>query len=251
MKRLETVVYVAAHQLYLRDPDVEWDGAYTNDPWSGGDGLGVAKGVIGVQSPRAAAHAPVFVELLDGAPGEAPSRFIKVTTASVDVSKGRLAVMGEENEESSKPLEFELAPGTYEVRVLYADLDTITYDDDDGAEHYVIQLWPGSEKEAEIVRGSDPVDEPVRTTTTPHAAAEADLKSDDASTAAHALVELARAGGVEEVARLGKEHPSRALRLLAVNALRLVGARDALQAFAESDDLAIRGNVGRALERLG
>ncbi len=249
VKRFETVVYVAHHQFYLEDANLDWDGRYSNNPWGRGDGLGIAAGVIGVLTSRAAAHTPVFVELLDKVPSEPDSSFDKVTAASIDVSSGALRVLGEENNESSPALEISLPAGTYEIRVLYANLDTITYDDDDGAEHYVIQVFPGAAREPAILRPFEAVDDPVRTTSKTKADVESGLASNDPSVCARALVDLARCGAIDIVADAASKHASRAMRLHAVNALRLVNARQALEPLAKSEDLAIRGNVTRALER--
>lgn len=248
---LETIVYVAAHQFYLRDADLAWGGAYTNDPWGPGDGLGVAPGVIGVQCPRAAGHVPVFIEQQLDAEAEIPAGFCKVTEASIEVRSGRLCVEGEDNDETSPPLEIAVVPGTYRVRVLYAGLDTVTYDDDDGADYYLVQLVPGTPTDPVIVRGFEDVDEPVRTTDADRTACEAALGGSDSCARASAIIELARLGATAIVARVARHDPSRVMRLHATNALRLGGAGDELAALAGSDDPAIRGAVGRALEQLG
>ncbi len=42
--------------------------------------------------------------------------------------------------------------------MLFADLDTTTYDDD-GADHYILHLWRGPARESSVVRAPEPHDD--------------------------------------------------------------------------------------------
>ncbi|MCB1137471.1 MAG: hypothetical protein KDK23_01900, partial [Leptospiraceae bacterium] len=55
---LETVVHIAHHQFFVQDAEARWDGQFRNNPWAQ-EGPGVADGLLGVLSPRAAGPAPV------------------------------------------------------------------------------------------------------------------------------------------------------------------------------------------------
>ncbi len=252
MSTSEGVVWVAAHQFFIRDRDLRWDGAFSNDPWSGGDGLGVAPGLVAVQTPRAAGYAPVIVEVHEGEP--APSEgYCKVTEASVEVSSGALLVEGEENDASGSPVEVALADGTWRVRVLYADLDTCTYDDEDGADHYVVQLFPGEKREAEILAPFENVDDPVRGYEGGESveALREVASVGSASARCSAVVALARLGALDEVLDVAQGGEPRSTRVVAAGALWLVQASEQLGALAASEDAAVAHIAEMALGRLG
>jgi hypothetical protein len=225
----ETFAYVAAHLFEIRDQRKERQPFDIAD----NDMLCVGDGVIAVQTPRAAGLVPVFVEVLGSAPGEAPARFARVTEASIEVTGGKLRVEGEDNDVSLPPLEIPLANGSWTVRVLYAHEDTCTYDDDDGAEHYMLQLYPGA-TEARELRQAERPEMPVRTAgTTSIDALRSALKSNDPSERASAAVELARSEQFDDVVRTFGTDPSPGVRLAAAGALRLMGNPASLIGAAE------------------
>lgn len=252
MKTFESIVYVAQHLFFVRDPSVEFDGSFTNDPWSG-DNLGTAPGTIGVQSPKGGGNAPVFVQVLDALwTNEAPARFEKVAEGSIECPSGTLVIEGEQNDVSASPLEIQLEPGTWRARVLFADLDSATYDDEDGAEHYVIQLARGEAVEARVTRANEPVDDPIRAYNGEQSAdeLEAIARGADASAACSALVALARMGESERVVALA-EGARDVLRLTAVNALWLAKKSEAIEPFAEDAHKAVAHAAKTALDALG
>lgn len=252
MKINDTIVYVAQHLFFVRDQGVTFDGKFTNDPWSG-DNLGTARGVIAVQSPKGGGNVPVFVEVHDALwSDDAPARFEKVAEGSVECASGTLVIEGEQNDASVSPLEIQLAPGTWRARVLFADLDSATYDDEDGADHYVIQLARGAAMDATVTRANEPVDDPIREYNGEQSAdeLEAIARGKDGSAACSALVSLARLGEVDRVVAIA-EGASDALRLTAVNALWLVRERDAIEPFGEDPHPAVAHAANTALEQLG
>ena len=252
MQKYAATPYAAHHQFYLRDPELAWDGGYTNHPWSD-DGLGVAPGVVGVQTPRAAGSTAVFVELHERAPGDPPPRYQKIAAASI-ATGGKLVLAGEANELDTPSLSISLPTGTYGVRVCYADLDTVTYDSDDGAEHYVVQIYPRSAEPPVVQRayesGGRPPDRKDRSAE-PVEALIAAAGGDDASVACSALVALARKGETTTVASIAaSERSTDAVRIVAVYALRLVRAREAIASLSVGGSAVVAHVVARALQGL-
>lgn len=209
----------------------------------------IRRGLVGVQVPRAAGLVPVFVDLLASAPPTGDSNFSKVTEAELEVSSGAIAIVGEDNEHSLPIVEIPIESGTYVVRVLYADLDTCTYDDNDGADHYVVQVFPGSKREPETLRAWKNASQPIREYKGSASAHElyGKLEAEDLSVRCGALVALSRLGLLTPVQAAALNDESIGVRLVALGALNLVQARDHLQAIADGADMALIKSEARRL----
>jgi hypothetical protein len=231
--RTSSTPYVAHHLFTLRDPAADWAGDFET---RFEHGLGVARGVVVVQTLRAVGVVPVFVEVHDGLPPDPPDRYTRVETASL-LTTGPIVVEGEANGLAIECASIALRSGTYTVRVCHADLDTVTYDGDDGAEHYLVQIYPGPLSDPSSVRAVD-LDEAADLDGEPRrglrgdevdvAVAKAIARGDDELAASSALVVLARLGALEDVAAVASSG-TLPLQVVALNALRLVGARRELE----------------------
>jgi hypothetical protein len=132
--------------ITLRDGDAGWDGRCTNDPYAG-DGLGIAPGVVSMFFARAAGKTPIVIELHDSAPGNDDIEDYDGTTeASLALPSGRLVLESECDQDEVK-----LAPGTYRARVYYGNEDTCHYDDEDGANHVRVALFPGIDTPLQVL----------------------------------------------------------------------------------------------------
>ena len=49
-------------------------------------------------------------------------------------------------------LDLSIAPGTYQARILFAGLDSLSHDGLDGSDRYRIDLWPGPERDLTIAK---------------------------------------------------------------------------------------------------
>lgn len=260
---LETVVHIAHHQFFVQDAEARWDGQFRNNPWAQ-EGPGVADGLLGVLSPRAAGPAPVFLEIHRKEPVLPNDRFCKITEADLEILSGTLQIFGEENTESLPGLDFRVTPGTYTVRILYADLNTVTYGGCDGAEHYFLQMYPlelsaifaeeteGASGEyaigsnaimgnsqrnfsSRILRPYEDLDYPIREPVDARSVPELHWQAQNGSPSERcsAAVALGRKKQLKAVQQMALSDSSRAVRLVAVGALALMEAREYLEMVAD------------------
>tara|TARA_Y100001937_G_scaffold128452_3_gene204995 strand:+ start:243231 stop:244082 length:852 start_codon:yes stop_codon:yes gene_type:complete len=280
MKPLETIVYVAEHQFFVGDESLldEWDGSYWNDPYSD-DGLGLAPGIVGVQCPRATGPAPVFLEM-HGAPPVLPdARYCKVTEAPLSLESGHLRILGENNTAGLPGLQFEAPATKYMLRVLYADLDTVTYDDSDGAEHYLLQMYPlpsplktvesekpipDSETEGgtneftpstldyRTLRPYEDLDNPITEVQIERDVQRLHFLAQDKSPSIRcsSAVALARQKQLKAVQQMALYDDSRAVRMVAVGALALMQARDYLEMVSDREKGIIADTARMHLQNL-
>jgi hypothetical protein len=110
--------------------------------WRGSNALNRAIMVPGVLNIMTARNmtVPLVVEIHPAAPAIRLEEWDHVVEAGLQIDSGVLVV--------SSPLGIDVAtipvtPGSYVARVSFAGLHTLSEDGLKGADHYLVQLWPG------------------------------------------------------------------------------------------------------------
>lgn len=231
--RIEGTVWAARHGFEVRDRGVAWDGAWANDGSFIADGVGLASGVVGpCILSRSAGVIPVVVELLDGPPSDDDlDDYDTVVDAPLELSTGVVAIEGdspvfENGLPIVPPFRFAVAPGSYRVRVAYADRDTARYDYADGAEHVRLSFWAADPAKVVVHKKGEGEDDPVREYRGKRTKDElvALLGSDSPSHRCLAVVALARLGEIEALAAAERD-TSDAVRRTYFAALGFAGER--------------------------
>jgi len=148
MIRHEIEVSVDYHQFYLWDP-----GVHPSAPTEYSDDdvkrmVKVAPNVVVIQPVRDFTVA-VELELHDHDPGCDVREWDHVAECSIDLPTGQLDV---EECTGGTAFSIQVAPGTYRLRALFSDLDSLSEDGFDGKDRYRLVLWPGTAVPLSIVR---------------------------------------------------------------------------------------------------
>jgi hypothetical protein len=136
------------HQFYLWDAGVNPQAPedYTADDVR--RLVKVAPNIVVIQPVRNMT-VPVELEICAEDPGFDDCRWDHIAECSLDLPTGNLQV----HECTGGPvLDVRVAPGTYRVRALFAALGTLSDNGLEGADHYRIVLWPGSEVPLRIMK---------------------------------------------------------------------------------------------------
>ena len=127
-------------QFYLADE--KWHGdlsdAWTDDAVA--QLLAVAHGVVGVGTARNM-DVPVEVEVVDHAPIDDLLGWDRVNECTLEVPSGQIVIAGC-TDYWPDATRIPVTQGTYRARVYYGELDSVSEDGMDGADHYRIALWP-------------------------------------------------------------------------------------------------------------
>ncbi|MCP4561876.1 MAG: hypothetical protein GY873_31910 [Bosea sp.] len=100
---------------------------------------------------------PFTVEISERAPPEGFDGWEHVVEAAIHVGADGLRLGSDGASEFKEAKRFELAPGTYRVRVSYGGLREIEDGDSElDDDHYRIQLWPGPQSEPVVLKQMDP-----------------------------------------------------------------------------------------------
>lgn len=92
---------------------------------------------------------PVELELHAGKPSIQLSRWDHVVLCSLSLPSGRLQV---HECTGGELLNWSIAPGHYQVALLYSGLGSLSSDGLDGADRYHVLLWPGPKQELQVLR---------------------------------------------------------------------------------------------------
>ena len=251
IKQFQNSLWVDQHVLTLRDGETDWDGSWTNEDSFGEDGVGVALGVVSMTSfTRAAGHTPVIVELHADAPDESDlDDYNGVVEVDLSLPSGRL-VLANENDEIEVAV---LEAGIYRARVYYGDDDTCHYDEDDGANHVRVALFPGPSVGLRVLKAMSNQDDPIEEYTGARSEAQL-LQWLGAESTSHrclATVALLRMGKLDLVAASIESAPPTVGRLFA-SALGFAGpsAWPFLLDLAKRDDADLRTRTVQSLRML-
>lgn len=127
-------------QFYLQDASAEADLAAAWDDVAVERMLAVASGAVGIGTARNMAVA-VTLEFLGAAPAEDFADVDHVAEGSLQLATGPLVVAGC-TEYLPDAARFDMAAGTYRVRLSVSRLHTVSDDGLEGQDHYRVQLWP-------------------------------------------------------------------------------------------------------------
>ena len=158
LERLELTVFADYHQFYLWDggilPDAPID--YTEEDTQ--RRVKVASNVFVVQ-PERNMSVDVVIELRDAEPLIALEEWDHVAEGSLHLPTGHLQV----HECTGGPVaDLRVDPGWYRVRSFHGGFDTIASVGTDGADHYLVVLWPAPEGDVKVIKqwSSSPAQSP-------------------------------------------------------------------------------------------
>ena len=150
MQSHQIKLFADYHQFYLQDEAADGD---LSDAWNQDAVqrmLAVADGVVGIGTVRNM-DVPVTIELLEAEPATDLASFDHVAEGSLVVVRGPLVVAGC-TDYFPDAARFDLAPGTYRVRLLASGFDTLSEDGLDGQDHYLVQLWQAPSIEPTVLK---------------------------------------------------------------------------------------------------
>ncbi|MFJ4842072.1 hypothetical protein [Streptomyces sp. NPDC088746] len=152
----ELTLFADYFQIHVSDADSDGD---LSDAWTDqaiADHLAVAQDALGIGT-AVNVNVSVTVFVLPQEPSDDSSEFDHVVEASLDVSLGRLIVLGC-TDYAPDAATFEVPAGWHRVRVSRSNLDRATQADIDShespetTEKMRIQVWPAPELPAKIVK---------------------------------------------------------------------------------------------------
>ncbi|KAF1685418.1 hypothetical protein B1992_11780 [Pseudoxanthomonas broegbernensis] len=127
------------HQFYLQDEAADGDLSEAWSPVAVQRMLAVSDGVVGIGTVRNM-DVPVTIELLESEPSVDLAGFDHVVEGSLAIGRGPLVVAGC-TDYFPDAARFDLAPGTYRVRLSASGFETLSEDGLDGQDRYLVQLW--------------------------------------------------------------------------------------------------------------
>jgi hypothetical protein len=127
-------------QFYLQDEKAHGDLSEAWTPQAVERLLALAPGVIGVGTARNM-DVPVEVDILETEPRDDRGGWDRVNDCTIDVPSGRLVVAGC-TDYFPDAARIEIAPGSYNARIYYGGLSTVSADALEGDDRYRIVLWP-------------------------------------------------------------------------------------------------------------
>ena len=142
------------HQFYLQDEQADGD---LSDSWTQSATdilLALAPGTIGIGTARNMT-VPVTVQISDGPPHDDLADWDQVNECSLNVSSGQIVIAGC-TDYFPEAARIRMAPGWYRARIFYGGLHTLSEDGLEGADHYKIVLWPGTEIEPRVLKQHAP-----------------------------------------------------------------------------------------------
>lgn len=146
--RLE--IFADYYQFYLQDATAEgslsdaWDDAATRRM------LAVSTGVVGFGTARNM-NVPVTLEILEAEPFCELGSFDHVVEGSLVVATGPLVIAGC-TDYFPDARRFDVQPGAFRVRLSASGLSSLSTDELEGDDHYLVQLWPGDPIEPVVLK---------------------------------------------------------------------------------------------------
>lgn len=150
LTRHKLTLFADYHQFYIQDEAADGDLSESWTPDTEISLVAVAPGTIGVGTARDA-DVPVSIELSDAEPESDFSLFDQVVDCSISIQSGTLVAAGC-TDYFPEAARFQVAPGTYRVRVYFSGLDTISADGMDGDDNYRLVLWPGGQTAPTVLK---------------------------------------------------------------------------------------------------
>jgi hypothetical protein len=139
MKSHQLQLFADYYQFYLQDEAADGDSSEAWSPTAVQRMFAISDGVVGIGTVRNM-DVPVTIEFLESEPAADLVGFDHVVEGSLVISSGPLVVAGC-TDYFPDAARFDLAPGTYRVRLSASGFDTLSEDGLDGQDHYLVQLW--------------------------------------------------------------------------------------------------------------
>lgn len=141
MEKFSGTIFADYYQILLQDLNATDDLSRLWTPQAVKNLLAVGNDAIGIGTVRNL-DVPVTLEVSDGVPAiNDQEYFDQIVECSLYVPSGKVVVMGVTDFLPNAPT-IEVAPGYYRVRILYANLGSVTEDGLDGEDSYRIEMWP-------------------------------------------------------------------------------------------------------------
>lgn len=144
-------IFADYHQLYLQDEQADGD---LSDAWTQetvDNLLALAPGTIGVGTARNMT-VPVTVEIFASQPeSEDFSEWDMVNECSIDVPTGKIVIAGC-TDYFPDAARIKVAQGTYQARIYYGKLETLSDDGLEGEDNYRVVLWPGESIKPKVLK---------------------------------------------------------------------------------------------------
>ena len=147
MQGADLSIFADYHQVFLQD---EADDEFSPE-WSDEElrNMATASERTVILCPVRAMTVPVRVEIHPLEPLEVLQDWDHVVECSINSPTGRLSIYGC----TSPPAAWlTVESGYYQVKMLYAGLDTLSNYDLDGDDHYKIVLWPGASRPLQVIK---------------------------------------------------------------------------------------------------
>ncbi len=192
---LLALVDVHKHQFSLEDEGCFGTFAGWTNAWDVVN-VGVAEGLLTVFTARADGRVPVTVRIAEDEPTLDFDHWSSVVDAGLTCPSGRLSIR-ELTGDPRRARAIEIAPVPHRARVFMGNVDSASYDGADGADHYLVVLWPGEPSAPHARKRRGTVDEPRRTLRLGLEECLALLEDEERHLRYVAIAELARHGGDE------------------------------------------------------
>jgi hypothetical protein len=137
-------------QFYLQDEKADADLSQCWTEQAVNDLIAVDSGVIGVGTVRNMTVS-VAVEICDIEPKEDESKWQHITECSISIPSGSLVIMGCSDYFPDAP-RIRIKPDTYQAKVYYGGLDSVSEDGLDGDDFYKVVLWNGESTEPKVIK---------------------------------------------------------------------------------------------------
>jgi len=134
-------VFADFHQFLVRDRDANWDDL--PDRWTE-DALNAmfvqGGGYIAVATARDM-PVPVSIRVLSEEPPPNSVAWDLVVSGRLPLPSGVMVISGDTDNGASGGT-VKVDPGVYDLRIMYADLESVSADGLFGGDRYVIEFWP-------------------------------------------------------------------------------------------------------------
>ena len=141
-------VFADYNQFYVQDGGIN---PMAPDDWTDQDVESRAKvaDYVVVVCPIRNTTVPVEIELFSTAPMVDDVAADHVVECGLSLPTGHLQIF---ECTGVAVLNWQVEPGTYDVRLLYFGLGTLSHDGLDGADRYLVQVWPGKSRGLSVIR---------------------------------------------------------------------------------------------------
>ena len=147
MEQADLKIFADYHQIFLADErDDEFSPEWSDEEL---ENMAAVSERTVILCPVRAMTVPVCIEIHAAEPSEDLENWDHIVECSINSLTGRMSVYGCT---SAVKAWLTVKPGCYQIKMLYAGLDTLSNYDLDGDDHYKIVLWPGPSRSLQVVK---------------------------------------------------------------------------------------------------